>query len=543
MDPLIPPVWKSPDPPVAPERDPSPAPAPDSALAPVPAHPAAITGGPEGPASPEQPTREWPASPWAPPAWPPAHPYPTGQYPYGQPQYGYGYAPPGGGTPETAAGEPAAAAIPGQPYGRPASGDPANAGQQFGSSPQPYGAGPGYPYYPGPWGHVPEAPQPAPRRRSWTAAAVALSLLVAAVLGYGVASRVNSPSSGAIALPTTFPTNVVPPFDGNAGSTFGGGSSTAGPPSAQAAAVASKVDPGVVDINTVLGFQNGNAAGTGMVLSPSGEILTNNHVVEGATSILVTLVMTGRTYRASVVGTDVADDVAVIQLKGASGLTTVSTGDSSSLAQGTDVVAIGNAGGTGGTPSVAEGTVQALGQNITASDNVSQGSEQLTGLIQTTAPLQPGDSGGPLATTDGKVIGMDTAASASYQFQAASGQSFAIPINTALSIARQIESGRPSANVHIGMPGFLGVQVLKSPTVGNEGAVVQLVEPNTPAASAGLRQNDTITQVGGQAVTSASDLTRLLQAYHPGDNVTIQWVDVSGQSRSASVTLATGPVA
>ena len=186
--------------------------------------------------------------------------------------------------------------------------------------------------------------------------------------------------------------------------------------------IANKVDPGLVDIVSTLGDQNAEAAGTGMVVTSSGEVLTNNHVIDGATSIKATDIGNGRTYTAKVVGYDKSDDVAVIQLQGASGLTTVSFGDSSQVAVGQSVVGLGNAGGKGGTPSVATGTVTALNQSITAGDEGSGSSENLTGMIETNANIQPGDSGGPLVNSAGQVIGIDTAASSSSGSSGGSGQ-------------------------------------------------------------------------------------------------------------------------
>src|SRR5215831_4870672 len=232
--------------------------------------------------------------------------------------------------------------------------------------------------------------------------------------------------------------------------------------------IASKVDPGLVDVVTTLGYQSGAAAGTGMVLTPNGEVLTNNHVIDGATSIKITDVGNGRTYPARVVGYDKTHDVAVLQAEGASGLQTV-TLSSSAPRTGQKVVALGNAGGKGGTPSVVTGRITGLGQSITASDESAGAAERLTGMIGHNADIQPGDSGGPLVNTYGEVIGMNTAGSSSSSpgagFQPQSGgaqatttQAFAIPISRASSIASQIEAGTPSATVHIGRTAFLGVQ-------------------------------------------------------------------------------------
>jgi S1-C subfamily serine protease len=302
----------------------------------------------------------------------------------------------------------------------------------------------------------------------------------------------------------------------------------------------------VVDINTQLGYSGGSAAGTGIVLSSTGEVLTNNHVVAGATSISVTDVGNGRTYSATVVGTDATDDIAVVKLSGASGLATARIGSSASVTVGEAVVAIGNAGGTGGTPSVASGQVTALGQSITATDAAAGTSEQLTGLIQTDANLQPGDSGGPLVDSAGRVVGINTAASADFRFDAGSSQSFAVSIDTAISVAKQIEAGRSSSTVHIGPSAFLGVQVGSANSFGGatgSGAAVLGVVSGTPAAQAGLVQGDVITSVGGQSVDSASALSSVLAQHHPGDSVQVVWSDASGQAHSATVTLATGPTA
>jgi S1-C subfamily serine protease len=306
-------------------------------------------------------------------------------------------------------------------------------------------------------------------------------------------------------------------------------------------ALEAKVDPALVDVVTTLGDQGGEAAGTGIVLTSSGEVLTNNHVIDGATSVKVTDIGNGKTYTATVVGYDSTDDVAVLQLQGASGLKTASLGDSSRVAVGQAVVALGNAGGTGGAPSVSSGTVTGLGQSITASDEGNGTSEQLTGLIETNATLQPGDSGGSLVDLHGNVVGMDTAASSSFEFQGAGSQSYAIPINKALSIAAQIEAGHGTTTVHIGTTAFLGVEV--DPSAQVSGAVVAGVLSRSPAASAGLAAGDVITSLGGHAVASAAALSAALVQHRPGDKVSVSWTDQSGQSHSGTVTLASGPAA
>jgi len=313
--------------------------------------------------------------------------------------------------------------------------------------------------------------------------------------------------------------------------------------------IATQTDPGLVDINTTLGYQQAQAAGTGMVLTSSGVVLTNNHVINGATSITARDIGNGRTYQAKVVGYDHSHDVAVIQLQGASGLKTVTLGDSTSAHTGQKVVALGNALGKGGTPAVATGHIAGLGASITASDEGAGTSEQLTGLIHHNAGIQPGDSGGPLVSTAGQVIGINTAASQGTQFQGQQTQAFAIPINQAKSIADQIEAGTSSTTVHIGPTGLVGVQIMSADSAAangiqaGAGAVVAGVVSGTPADGAGLTQGDVIVSVDGQSVSSPEQLQSALGQHHPGDSVTIGWQDQTGQTQSASVVLANGPAA
>jgi S1-C subfamily serine protease len=297
-------------------------------------------------------------------------------------------------------------------------------------------------------------------------------------------------------------------------------------------------------VNTVIADQNAEGAGTGMVLTSTGEVLTNNHVVEGASKITVTDVGNGKTYNATVAGYDRSHDVAVLQLTGASGLPTVTTGNSSNVSPGQGVVAVGNAQGAGGTPSYAGGSVTAINQTITASDELDGSSEQLTGLIQTNADIVSGDSGGPLVNAQGRVIGIDTAAAGGFQFQAG-GQGYAIPINTALDIAKQITSGKASSTVHIGPTALLGVAVQSSSDNGfgssTPGATIVRLLSSGPAGSAGLVPGDIITSLGGTNVSSAEDLTNAMLTHKPGDTVTVGYVNTGGQQQTTTVTLATGP--
>jgi S1-C subfamily serine protease len=302
--------------------------------------------------------------------------------------------------------------------------------------------------------------------------------------------------------------------------------------------LAAKVDPGIVDVDSVLGLQGVEAAGTGMVLKASGEVLTNNHVIDGATSVRVTDVGNGKTYPATVVGTDAAQDVAVLQLHGASQLPTVTIGKSQAVFVGEAVVALGNAGGVGGTPSAASGTVTALDRTIVAYDPMGL-SEQLSGLIETDAALAAGDSGGPLVNTSGQVIGMDTAASNGYSFQAGANEGFAIPIASALTVAGEIAAGQASATVHIGPSAFLGVFVTNM--FNGTGALVVGVQPGSPAAKAAVVSGDVVVELNGQPIDSASTLTNAMRRYHPGDTVQLGWINQAGQRQTATVGLVTGP--
>ncbi len=330
-----------------------------------------------------------------------------------------------------------------------------------------------------------------------------------------------------------------------------------GASAADVAAVSAAVNPAVVTITSTFAFQNASGAGTGIVLTASGEVLTNNHVINGATDIRVTDVGNGRTYVGTVAGYDVQDDLAVVQLRGASGLKTAAIGDSTSLRVGQAVVAIGNAGGAGGTPTSAAGAITALNQAITAADEVTGVSERLSGLIEVDANVQPGDSGGPLADASGKVIGVDTAASAGMTFQGASGRGYAIPISTALSVVHQIESGQASDRVHIGATAFLGVLLgtngggdgdgegtgQPGGAASQPGAFVRDVVSGGAAERAGLVAGDVITSVDGRVIDSASSLGAVISTRHPGDRVAVGWVDSGGRSQRASVTLGEGPPA
>ena len=302
------------------------------------------------------------------------------------------------------------------------------------------------------------------------------------------------------------------------------------------------VGTGVVVIETNLAFQGGQAAGTGMVLTSSGEILTNNHVIRGATDIKVVVPKTGQSYTAEVVGYDVSHDVALLRASGASNLKTISQGDSGSVNPGQSVQAVGNAGGTGRL-TFASGTVTNVDRAITVGDDQGGSPKRLSGLIETNAAVRPGDSGGPLLNSSGQVIGMDTAASVSNDVaQTTTNDGYAIPINNAISIVRQIESGNGSGTVHVGGTAFLGISsVSPGYEYAQPGAVVASVVPGSPADTSGLATGDLIIAVGGRAVTSPTSLQSIVLDRKPGTQIQITYIDTSGTTRTASATLASGP--
>lgn len=302
------------------------------------------------------------------------------------------------------------------------------------------------------------------------------------------------------------------------------------PPPQDALAAVGQVGPTIVDIDARLGYQSAVGAGTGIVIGPS-TVLTNNHVIAGATDLTVRSIGNGQTFPGTVIGFDRRHDIAVVQLAGG-GLQPANIGNSDTVTVGDPIVSLGNAGGVGGAPSAVDGRVVALNQTVSASDALTGSTETLDGLIQVDAAIRPGDSGGPTVNAANQVIGLNTAASDNYHL--GRGQGFAIPINEAMAIAGQIQGGGGSPTVHIGPTAFLGVGV--NDAAGGAGAVVKQVIPTGPAAGAGLAPGDVITSINGQPVNSATALTNILDQHHPGENVT-----VGLENRTTNVTLADGP--
>jgi S1-C subfamily serine protease len=395
---------------------------------------------------------------------------------------------------------------------------------------------------------------------------------LAASIGAGVTIAMDGHGSGS--SQTGISSSDVPgPHNNAAGS---------GSAALNAKTVAKKVERGLVDITSTLRYRGETAEGTGMIISTSGLVLTNNHVIDQATSVKATLVTSGRTYTARILGYDSTDDVALLQLVNVSTkLAMVNFGNSAQVTLGTPVLALGNADGKGGATAT-RGIINALDRSIQASDQGSDSTEDLNHMLQTNAEIQQGDSGGALANAAAQVIGMITAANTASSGQ--SGQSggtlgFAIPINSALDIARQIATGQNTATVYIGLPGFLGVEVAQSNSsnphqqaadeqqTGSDsygrgqscqsgsqpssvppqiaptgtGALILGILCGTAADSRGLAPGDVIVSVNGQPVTTPGSLTGITAKYHPGEAVSIGWEGLDRKKHTTSIKLGSGP--
>lgn len=292
---------------------------------------------------------------------------------------------------------------------------------------------------------------------------------------------------------------------------------------------------GVVTIVTELYYDDqASAAGTGIILSSDGEILTNNHVIEGSTSVEVTIESTGKTYKAEVVGTDATNDVALLQLEDAHGLKPMKLDEKTDAVVNDEVASIGNANGTGDLV-VAEGRITKVGESLTIGGDSADESEFLKGLIEVDADVVSGDSGGPLVNSDGEVVGMVTAASSGDK----NISGFAITISDAMDIIRQIQSGEETDTVAIGPTGFMGV--LLAEKQGTVGVTLQSAVADGPAEKAGLAEGDIITSAGGVLVNSPDELTAQVRSHDPGETITILYTDTTGALRSVDLVLVAGP--
>lgn len=393
-----------------------------------------------------------------------------------------------------------------------------------------------------------------PRRRPGVVVGTAavLAALVAAGTSYAVV-RLTGQSSGGSRTPIVIRQVKAQP------------AALSGQGGLNIPAILAKVEPAVVDITATGTTSNGfgvsqfEDAGTGMIISSNGLVLTNNHVVAGASNVRVTLYGQSSSRPAKIIGTDPAHDVALLQIEGASNLPTVTFGDSSALVVGDPVVAIGNALALQGTPTVTQGIVSALNRTITATDSLGT-TETISGMIQTDAPISSGNSGGPLVDAQGDVVGMNTAVIASSGQTSAQNLGFAESINSVLPIVKTIEqnptaytgSSTSPSTTTAGSGAFLGVGIQTlTPTLDSQlglptsqtGVLVEYVYPGSGAANAGIQPGDVITAVDGQAVTSANALATAIHAKSPGQQITLSIVTQSGAQQSLTATLGTSPAA
>jgi putative serine protease PepD len=350
------------------------------------------------------------------------------------------------------------------------------------------------------------------------AAPIAVALALGGGIGAGIYAGVSGGGSSSRPAPIPVSTSTVQP----AAATQTVSSLTQ---------LYKQVTPGVVDITVTesssggfgLGQQQSQAEGTGFVWDSKGDIVTAAHVVDGASSIKVHF-KDGKTATATLVGKDDSTDTAVIKVNiDASELHPLSIGSSSGVQPGNEVVAIGSPFGL--TETMTAGIVSAIGRTITAPNNFS-----ISGAIQTDAPINHGNSGGPLLNVSGQVVGVNVQIDSNSN--GSEGVGFATPIDTVKSVANTFISGGKVQHA------YLGIQV--GDASGNAGAQVSCVVSGSPAADAGMKAGDVITAVGTTQITSADDLTAAVNSYKPGDKVTMT-VTRGGSSKSLSVLFGNRP--
>lgn len=406
-----------------------------------------------------------------------------------------------------------------RPYGSPAYGPYAGSQPTYGAAGLP-GGGPTDPPHGGT--AVLEGEKPGKPSRPMTGIVVAA--LIAGLVGGGAGF------GGAYAL-----------LDG--GTSTSSGSTLTGQPATNASttpidgsvqAAAATATPSTVDIRVTT--SQGSAEGSGVILTADGDVLTNNHVVAGSTGQIQVTLSDGTTHTATLVGTSPSYDLAVIKLDNASGLTAATLGQSSGVAVGQQVVAIGSPQGLTGT--VTTGIVSALNRTVAVEGE--DGSGVVYNGLQTDAPINQGNSGGPLVNLDGQVVGINSAIATAGQSTGSVGLGFAIPVDQARRVAQEImDTGHATKPV-------LGVQGSTGSSSATTGATVEQVTAGGPAAAAGIAQGDVVTKVGDAAVSDFSDLIARVGAYAPGQQVTLtlssgRTVDVTlGSTEDTGATTSSG---
>ena len=407
--------------------------------------------------------------------------------------------------------------------------EPAPGGQQpapggFDTAPGGFAAAPWrYDTDPGGFGPVPGGPGGRRRGLPWRRVLVmGVIIVLSAALGGGVVAATRGRTADASA----------PPGGPVASSSAAPAAATTGTVQAALAAI----EPSVVDVTTTVGGGfGGSGAGTGIIIGASGEVITNAHVVDGASSVRVQVPGHG-TVNATVVAANSAGDLALLRLQGLSGLAAAKFAATSTVHVGDAVLAVGNAEGYGGAPTVTEGIISALNRDLPGDNGT------LHGLLQTDAAINPGNSGGALVDTAGRVVGVTTAVATGQRGAPAQNIGFAIPTDTVLKALPDLRAGHSSAG-NGSNPGntggaFLGVGLADSGQ--GSGAVVTSVAPGTPADRAGLQPGDVIVTADGSSIGSPADLRAAIARHKPGDRIRLTW-QRNGQTRSATVTLASRP--
>ncbi|MFJ9369121.1 S1C family serine protease [Nocardia sp. NPDC101769] len=297
-------------------------------------------------------------------------------------------------------------------------------------------------------------------------------------------------------------------------------------------------EPALVNITAGIRPYGLGAAGSGIVLTAEGEVLTSHHVIKGADTVTVSDVGTGATYTATVAGYDSGADIALLDLNGAGGLPVAHIGNSAPLHLGDAVLAIGNAGGTG-SPTAVGGPITNLDSAIVARNAADLSRKSLHGMIEVAAAVAAGQSGGALVDRYGSVIGVITAASGDMQKAMGKGPNgYAVPIDTAMNVVRQIRSGTPTDTVHIGPTATLGILTSDAQPAG---ARIDVSIYGLPAYEAGLTDGEVITALDDRAITSSQMLKAALNAHRPDDVVRLEVSDPNGGHRTVNVTLTVGP--
>ncbi|GAA4549064.1 trypsin-like peptidase domain-containing protein [Pseudonocardia xishanensis] len=419
---------------------------------------------------------------------------------YGTP----GYAQHGGGADQ------------GRPYGSPAYGPYAGSTPTYGAPGLP---GAGAPTDPPNGGGTALLEGDRPRKPSRPMVGIVAAALIAGLVGGGAGF------GGAYAL-----------LDGGSSSSSSSGSTLTGQPASNSsasapvdgsvAAAAAKATPSTVDIRVTLA--QGSAEGSGVILTSDGDVLTNNHVVAGSTGPIQVTLSDGTTHSATVVGTSPSYDLAVIKLDNASGLTAATLGQTSGVQVGQQVVAIGSPQGLTGT--VTTGIVSALNRTVAVEGD--NGTGVVYNGLQTDAPINQGNSGGPLVNLDGQVVGINSAIATAGQSSGSVGLGFAIPVDQARRVAQEIMDTGQATKPVLGVQGSTG-----GPTTAANGATIEQVTAGGPAAAAGLQAGDVVTKVGSATVSDFSDLIARVGSYAPGDKVSL----TLQSGRTVDVTLGSTP--